>query len=55
MIGDKERILKLIERDVHANPEEIAVMIGKDKAYVQEILDECVQNQTILGRPLGHE
>ena len=50
MIGDKERILKLIERDVHANPEEIAVMIGKDKAYVQEILDECVQNQTILGQ-----
>lgn len=50
MIGDKERILKLIERDVHANPEEIAVMIGKDKDYVQEILDECVQNQTILGQ-----
>ena len=50
MIGDKERILKLIERDVHATPEEIAVMIGKDKAYVQEILDECVQNQTILGQ-----
>lgn len=50
MIGDKERILKLIERDVHATPEEIAVMIGKDKAYVQEILDECVQIQTILGQ-----
>lgn len=50
MIGDKERILKLIERDVHATPEEIAVMIGKDKDYVQEILDECVQNQTILGQ-----
>ena len=50
MIGDKERILKLIERDVHVTPEEIAVMIGKDKAYVQEILDECVQNQTILGQ-----
>ena len=50
MIGDKDRILKLIERDVHATPEEIAVMIGKDKAYVQEILDECVQNQTILGQ-----
>ena len=50
MIGDKERILKLIERDVHATPEEIAVMIGKDKAYVQEILDECVQNQTLLGQ-----
>ena len=48
MIGDKERILKLIERDVHATPEEIAVMIGKDKDYVQEILDECVQNQTSL-------
>ena len=50
MIGDKERILKLIERDVHATPEEIAVMIGKDKAYIQEILDECVRNQTILGQ-----
>lgn len=50
MIGDKERILKLIERDVHATPEEIAVMIGKDKEYVREILDECVQNQTILGQ-----
>lgn len=24
----------------------LQVMIGKDKAYVQEILDECVQNQT---------
>ena len=50
MIGDKERILKLIERDVHVTPEEIAVMIGKDKTYVQEILDECLQNQTILGQ-----
>lgn len=50
MIGDKEQILKLIERDVHATPEEIAVMVGKDKAYVQEILDECLQNQTILGQ-----
>ena len=50
MIGDKERILKLIERDVHATPEEIAVMIGKDKDYVQEILHQCVQNQTILGQ-----
>lgn len=50
MIGDKEKILKLIERDVHITPEEIAVMIGKDKAYVQEILDECEKNQTILGQ-----
>ncbi len=50
MISDKEQILKLIERDVHLTADKIAVMIGKDQAYVQGILDECVQNQTILGQ-----
>lgn len=50
MISDKEKILKLIERDVHLTPDEIAVMIGKDKDYVQKILDECTENQTILGQ-----
>lgn len=50
MISDKEKILKLIERDVHLTPDEIAVMIGKDKDYVQQILDECTENQTILGQ-----
>lgn len=50
MIGEKEQILKLIERDVRLTAEDIAVMIGKDAAYVQAILDECVENQTILGQ-----
>ncbi len=50
MMSDKEQILKLIERDVHLTVDEIAVMIGKDKAYVQKILDECAANQTILGQ-----
>ncbi|MBR4890919.1 MAG: Lrp/AsnC family transcriptional regulator [Clostridia bacterium] len=49
-MNDKERILKLIERDVHLTANEIAVMIGKDKDYVQAILDECIKNQTILGQ-----
>jgi len=50
MISDKEQILKLIERDVHLTADKIAVMIGKEQDYVQAILDECVQNQTILGQ-----
>ncbi len=50
MMSDKEQILKLIERDVHLTADKIAVMIGKEEAYVQNILDECVQNQTILGQ-----
>lgn len=50
MMSDKEQILKLIERDVHLTADKIAVMIGKDQAYVQNILDECVQNKTILGQ-----
>jgi len=49
-MNDKERILKLIERDVHLTANEIAVMIGKDKDYVQAVLDECTKNQTILGQ-----
>lgn len=49
-MSDKEQILKLIERDVHLTADKIAVMIGKEEAYVQNILDECVQNQTILGQ-----
>lgn len=50
MMSDMEQILKLIERDVHLTADKIAVMIGKDQAYVQDILDECIQNQTILGQ-----
>ncbi len=50
MISEKEKILKLVERDVHLTAEDIAVMIGKDASYVQAILDECVKNQTILGK-----
>lgn len=49
MISDKEKILKLIERDVHLTPDKIAVMIGQDESYVREVLDECRENQTILG------
>ncbi|MBO5930593.1 MAG: Lrp/AsnC family transcriptional regulator [Clostridia bacterium] len=50
MISDKEQILRLIERDVNLTAEKLAVMIGKDEAFVQAVLDECVQNQTILGQ-----
>ena len=50
MMSDKEQILKLIERDVHLTADKIAVMIGKEQAYVQDVLDECVRNQTILGK-----
>jgi DNA-binding Lrp family transcriptional regulator len=50
MMRDKERILKLIERDVYLTAEQIAVMIDKDKAYVEEIIKECKENQTILGQ-----
>ncbi len=50
MIGERERILKLIEHNVHLTAEEIAVMVGKDAKYVQDVLDECVENQTILGQ-----
>ncbi len=49
MVQEKEKILRLIERDVHLSPEEIAVMLGKDKAYVESVLRECRENQTILG------
>jgi len=50
MNNDKEKILKLIERDVCLTATDIAVMIGKDAEYVQKVLDECVENQTILGK-----
>lgn len=50
MNNDKEKILKLIERDVCLTATDIAVMIGKDAEYVQKILDECIENQTILGK-----
>ena len=49
MISDKEKILKLIERDVHITPEKIAVMIGKDVSFVDKVLEECKQTQVILG------
>lgn len=50
MVRDKEKILKLIERDVHLTAEQIAVMIDKDRAYVEKIIKECKDNQTILGQ-----
>ncbi len=49
MISDKEKILKLIERDVHITPEKISVMVGKDVSYVNKVLEECKKNQVILG------
>ncbi len=49
MINDKEKILKLIERDVRIKAEEVAVMIGKTPEYVEGIIKECRENQTILG------
>ncbi len=50
MISDKEKILQLIERDVRLDAKDIAVMLGKEEEYVQQILDECKDEQIILGR-----
>lgn len=50
MVSDKERILQLIERDVSLNAKDLAVMLGKEEDYVQAILDECHEEQIILGR-----
>lgn len=49
-MNDKEKILKIIERNVNLTASEIAVMIDKDKDYVEAILDECENNQIILGK-----
>ncbi len=49
MMKDKEKILKLIERNVHLTAEDLAVMVDKDPAFVKSILKECEENQTILG------
>ena len=50
MMQDKEKILKLIERNVHLTADEIAVMIDKEPALVKQIIEECEENQTILGK-----
>lgn len=50
MINDKEKVLQLVERNVSLTAKEIAVMIGSDPAYVQEILDEAHKQQVILGQ-----
>ena len=50
MISDKEKVLQLIERDVRLDAKDIAVMLGKEEEYIQGILDECQEEQIILGQ-----
>ena len=43
------QILKLLENDARLTPEQLSIMLGKDKAEIEKAICELEENGTILG------